>query len=81
MGVNVVCPVCVVGGVGLILSKIFGFPDVVVAFITGMLATSMAYWGNHVMIKKWKKVKGQLVVINIISGILCLYSLKLIGVW
>ena len=76
-----VCPVCVVGGVGLILSKVFGLPDVVVAFITGMMATSMAYWGNHIMTKKWKKIKGQLVAINIISGILCLYSLKLVGFW
>ena len=76
-----VCPVCVVGGAGLILSKFFGLPDIVVAFITGMMATSMAYWGNHNMIRKWKKIKGQLVAINIISGILCLYSLKLVGFW
>lgn len=76
-----VCPVCVVGGAGLILSKVFGLPDVVVAFITGMMATSMAYWGNHIMIKKWGKMRGQLVAINIISGILCLYSLKLFGFW
>jgi len=76
-----VCPVCVVGGAGLILSKVLGLPDIVVAFITGMMATSMAYWGNHIMIKKWKKIRGQLVAINIISGILCLYSLKIFGFW
>ena len=40
-----VCPVCIVGGVGFILGRIFGFPDAVVDFVTGMLATSMAYWG------------------------------------
>ena len=28
-----VCPVCVVGGIGFILSRIFGFPDVIVAFV------------------------------------------------
>jgi hypothetical protein len=83
-----VCPVCVVGGVGFILSRVFGFPDIIVAFVTGMMATSMAYWGNHLLTKKWKKIKGQLVaikgqlvVINILSGIVCLYSLKLIGLW
>ena len=76
-----VCPVCVVGGVGLILSRIFGFPDVVVAFITGMLATSTAYWMNHIAAKRWKKRKGQLVAFNILSGIMCLYSLKWIGLW
>ena len=76
-----VCPVCVVGGVGFILSRIFGFPDVVVAFVTGMLATSTAYWGNHIMAKRWKKRKGQLVVLNILSGITFLYSLKLMGLW
>ena len=52
-----VCPVCVVGGIGFILSRIFGFPDVIVAFVTGMMATSMAYWVNHIMVKKWKKKK------------------------
>ena len=76
-----VCPVCVVGGIGFILSRIFGFPDVVVAFVIGMMATSMAYWVNHIMAKKWKKRKGQLVAINILSGIVFLYSLKLIGLW
>jgi hypothetical protein len=76
-----VCPVCAVGGIAYIGSRIFGFPDVVVAFVTGMLATSMAYWGNHIMAKKWKKIKGQLLAINILSGIICLYSLKLIGLW
>ena len=76
-----VCPVCVVGGVAYVASNVFGFPDVVVAFITGMLSTSMGYWGNHVIAKKWKKRKGQLVAINILSGILFLYSLKLIGIW
>ncbi len=76
-----VCPVCVVGGIGFILSRIFGFPDVVVAFVTGMMATSMGYWVNHIMAKKWKKRKGQLVAINILSGIVCLYSLKWIGLW
>ena len=76
-----VCPVCVVGGVGLILSKVFGFPDVVVAFITGMFATSTAYWMNHIATKRWQKRKGQLVALNILSGIMCLYSLKWIGLW
>ena len=76
-----VCPVCVVGGIGFILSRIFGFPDVVVAFVNGMMATSMAYWGNHIIAKKWKKRRGQLVAINILSGIVCLYSLKWIGLW
>jgi hypothetical protein len=76
-----VCPVCVVGGVGFILCRIFGLPDVVVAFVIGMLATSMAYWGNHIMTKRWKIIKGQLVAINILSGIACLYSLKLLGFW
>jgi hypothetical protein len=73
--------VCVVGGIGFILSRIFGFPDVVVSFITGMLTTSTAYWVNHLMTKRWKKRKGQLLAINILSGILFLYSLKLIGLW
>jgi predicted transporter len=77
----VVCPVCVVGVIGFILSRIFGFPDVVVSFITGMMATSTAYWANHIMAKRWKKRKGQLVAINIFSGIVFLYSLKLIGLW
>jgi hypothetical protein len=77
----VVCPVCVVGGIGFILSRIFGFPDVVVAFIIGMLATSTAYWANHILVKRWKKRKGQLVALNILSGILFLYSLKWIGLW
>jgi hypothetical protein len=54
-----VCPVCAVGGIAYVASKIFGFPDVVVAFVTGMLVTSMAYWVNHIMAKKWKKRKGQ----------------------
>jgi hypothetical protein len=76
---NVVCPVCVVGGIGFILSRIFGFPDVVVSIITGMLATSTAYWMNQIISKRWKKRKGQLVALNILSGIVCLYSLKLIG--
>jgi hypothetical protein len=80
-GDNMVCPVCVVGGVGFILSRIFGFPDVIVAFVTGMLATSLAYWGNQIISKRWKKRKGQLVVLNIISGLVCLYSLKWIGLW
>ncbi len=65
-----VCPVCAVGGIAYIASRIFRFPDVVVAFMTGMLATSMAYWGNHIMAKKWKKIKGQLLAINILSGII-----------
>jgi hypothetical protein len=76
-----VCPVCVVGGIGFILSRIFGFPDVVVAFITGMLASSTAYWGNHITSKRWKKRKGQLVALNILSGLIYLYSLKWIGLW
>jgi len=76
-----VCPVCVVGGIGFILSRIFGFPDVVVAFITGMLATSTANWTNHIIAKRWKKINGQLVVLNILSGIICLYSLKWMGLW
>jgi len=42
-GDNMVCPVCVVGGIGFVLSRVFGLPDVVVAFVIGMLATSMAY--------------------------------------
>jgi len=71
-----VCPVCVVGGVGLILSKVFGFPDIVVAFITGMFSTSTAYWMNQIATKRWQKRKGQLVALNILSGIMCLYSLK-----
>ena len=76
-----VCPVCVVGGIGFILSRIFGFPDVVVSFVIGMMATSTAYWVNHIMTKRWNKRKGQLVIINILSGIIFLYSLKLIGLW
>ncbi len=76
-----VCPVCVVGGMGFILSRVFGLPDVIVAFIIGMLATSTAYWVNHIMAQKWKKRKGQLVAINILSGITFLYSLKWIGLW
>lgn len=76
-----VCPVCAVGGIVYIASRIFGFPDVVVAFVTGMLVTSMAYWVNHIMAKKWKKRKGHVVAINILSEIICLYSLKLIGLW
>lgn len=76
-----VCPVCVVGGIGFILSKIFGLPDVFVSFVVGMLATSMAYWVNHIMVKRWKKRKGQLLALNILSGIMFLYSLKLIGFW
>ena len=76
-----VCPVCAVGGIAYIASRIFGFPDVVVAFVTGMLATSMAYWGNHIVAKKWKRIKGQLLAINILSGIIFLYSLKLFGFW
>jgi hypothetical protein len=78
---NMVCPVCVVGGLGFILSRVFGFPDAVVAFVTGMLATSLAYWGNQIISKRWTKIKGQLVAINILSGIVCLYSLKLFGLW
>jgi len=74
-----VCPVCAVGGIAYIASRIFGFPDV--AFVTGMLATSMAYWGNHIVAKKWKRIKGQLLAINILSGIIFLYSLKLFGFW
>lgn len=76
-----VCPVCVVGGIGFILSRIFGFPDAIVSFVTGMMSTSMAYWVNHIMTKRWKKRKGQLVALNILSGILFLYSLKWIGLW
>jgi hypothetical protein len=76
-----VCPVCVAGGIGFILSRIFGLPDVIVAFVTGMMATSMAYWGNRIVAKRWKKRKGQLVVFNILSGIMFLYSLKMIGLW
>lgn len=76
-----VCPVCVVGGIGFILSRIFGFPDVVVSFVIGMMATSTAYWFNHIMTKRWNKRKGQLVIINILSGIIFLYSLKWIGLW
>lgn len=76
-----VCPVCVVGGIGFILSRIFGLPDVFVAFIVGMLSTSMAYWVNHIMAQRWRKRKGQLVVLNILSGIMFLYSLKWIGLW
>ena len=76
-----VCPVCVVGGVGFILSRVFGLPDVIVAFIVGMLSTSMAYCVNHLMTKRWKKRKGQLVALDILSGILFLYSLKWIGLW
>ena len=41
-----VCPVCVVGGVGFILSRVFGLPDVIVAFIIGMLATSTGLLGK-----------------------------------
>jgi hypothetical protein len=76
-----VCPVCVVGGIGFILSRIFGFPDAVVSFVTGMMSTSTAYWVNHILTKRWSKRKGQLVVINILSGIMFLYSLKWIGLW
>ena len=76
-----VCPVCVVGGIGFILSRIFGFPDVVVSFVIGMMATSTAYWVNNIMAKRWNKRKGQLVIINIVSGIIFLYSLKFIGLW
>jgi predicted transporter len=76
-----VCPVCVAGGIVFILSRILGLPDVIVVFVTGMLATSTAYWGNHIMAKRWKKRKGQLLVLNILSGIMFLYSLKLIGLW
>ena len=75
-----VCPVCAVGGIAYIASRIFGFPDVVVAFVTGMLATSW-HIGEIILLKKWKKIKGQLVAMNILSGIICLYSLKLIGFW
>ena len=52
-----VCPVCAVGGIAYISSKIFGFPDIVVAFVIGMLATSMAYWVNHIMAKKMEEKK------------------------
>jgi nucleoside diphosphate kinase len=52
-----VCPVCVVGGVAYVASRVFGFPDIVVAFVIGMLATSMAYWGNHIIAKKMEKGK------------------------
>lgn len=76
-----VCPVCVVEGTGFILSRIFGFPDAVVSFVTGMMSTSTAYWVNHILTKRWSKRKGQLVVINILSGIMFLYSLKWIGLW
>jgi ABC-type iron transport system FetAB permease component len=76
-----VCPVCVVGGIGFVLSRIFGFPDAVVSFVTGMMSTSTAYWVNHILTKRWSKRKGQLVVINILSGIMFLYSLKWIGLW
>jgi hypothetical protein len=51
-------------GVGLIPSRFFGFPDVVVAFIIGMLATSTAYWMKHIVSKRWKKRNGQSVVLN-----------------
>ncbi|WP_048103073.1 hypothetical protein [Methanosarcina barkeri] len=76
-----VCPVCVVGGLGFILSRVFGLPDVCVSFVVGMLATSMSYWVNHIMSKRWRKKKGQLIALNILSGIMFLYSLKLIGLW
>jgi predicted transporter len=54
---NMVCPVCAVGGISFILSRILGFPEVVVAFVTGMLATSMAYWVNNILEKKMEKKK------------------------
>lgn len=76
-----VCPVCVVGGIGYIACRVFGLPEVVMGFVTGMLATSMAYWANRIVAKKWKKRKGQLVALNILSGIMFLGSLKLFGLW
>jgi len=76
-----VCPDVCSWGIAYVASKIFGFPDVVVAFVTGMLVTSMAYWVNHIYGEKMEKRKGQVVAINILSGIICLYSLKLIGLW
>jgi len=50
----------VVGGIGFVLSRVFGLPDVVVAFVIGMLATSMAYWVNHIMAKSGRKEKASL---------------------
>ncbi len=76
-----VCPVCVAGGIGYVLCRFLGFPEVVMAFVLGMLATSTAYWVNHEMGKKWKRRKGQLVALNILSGIMFLGSLKLFGLW
>ena len=84
--INVPCPVCVVDGALIIACRFLGIPDVILAFLIGILTMSAAYW-THSYIKAWQKsgnykiYQGQLVVIVLGYSVFTLYVFKRFGLW
>lgn len=84
--IKISCPVCVLDGVVILTCRFLGIPDVIMAFLIGILTMSASYW-THSYIKAWqnkynsKIYRGQLVVIVFIFGIFTVYVFKVFGMW
>ena len=83
-----VCPVCIVDGIVIAACRFFGVPDVVTAFLIGVLTVHLAMI-THRWIKKWRdenELDNRHSAINyymilLIFIVVTLYTLHVVGMW
>jgi uncharacterized YccA/Bax inhibitor family protein len=76
-----VCPSCVVGGVAVYSCRYLGLPDVITAMVLGMLSVLFAIQTYRYIKSKKATPKFILVFINVMYGLLTIYTMKYFGMW
>ena len=74
-----VCPVCIVDGIVITACKFFGVPDVITAFLIGLLTAHLAIL-THRWIKS-REYKSNYYVVILLFTVVTLYTLKVAGMW
>lgn len=74
-----VCPVCIIDGIVITACRFFGVPDVVTAFLVGVLTVHLAML-THRWIKS-REYKSNYYVILFIFIAITLYTLYVVGMW
>ncbi|MCK5614930.1 hypothetical protein KAR91_74395 [Candidatus Pacearchaeota archaeon] len=81
-----VCPVCIIDGIVITACRFFGVPDVVTAFLVGVLTVHLAML-THRWIKKHdegvvdKNYALNYYAILFIFIVITLYTLHVVGMW
>ena len=74
-----VCPVCIVDGIVITACNFFGVPDVITAFLVGLLTVHLAML-THRWIKD-RQYKSNYYFVLFLFIVVTLYALKVVGMW